>query len=111
MEIKLSDCDFEELVHSMRKGDNKILFTNEDGTFSESYVLTSDTQKGKPVRCVELDKIFPSVREAARFCECNPSNVVQAIKLKCACKGYHFHYYYNTVHSRKFLDYLREKEN
>jgi hypothetical protein len=111
MEIKLSDKDFENLIHSLRKGENKVLFTNEDGTFSERLILQKESSKGRPVRCVELDRIFPSIREAAQFCECTPANVRQAIRLKCACKGFHFHYFYGVNHSRKFTEYLREKED
>lgn len=111
MEIRLSDKDFENLIYSLRKGENKVLFTNEDGTFSERLVLVKESSKGRPVRCVELDRIFPSISEAARFCECTVANVRQAIRLKCACKGFHFHYYYGVDHSRKFTEYIRRKEN
>ena len=81
----------------------------------ERLVLKDDRdkkvgRKARPVRCSELDVIFPTVTAAANFAGCSKSSMRSAIKNKSPRDGYHYHYWYNDIHAEKFDEWVAEKK-
>ena len=51
-------------------------------------------QKRKKVYCLQLDKVFESVREAARELSLNPGNIIHCCQGKYkSTGGFHFEFY------------------
>lgn len=108
--IVLNDEMFETMMNELRRGNNEFIFTNETGRFAERFCLERDGRT-KKVRCVELDRIFDSVSEASKAIGCQRPNLSTAIAKGKRCGGYTFHYYYDVMSLKDWLDYLREKES
>ena len=47
------------------------------------------------VRCVETGRIFPSVKEAAKFIGRHPSGISSTVGTRLACGGYHWERIYD----------------
>lgn len=62
-----------------------------DGNSSES-VLNGKNPRAIPVRCVELDKVFGSIKEAAEFIDRGKSRIYDSIYHGSRAGGYHWEY-------------------
>ena len=67
-------------------------------------------RKARPVRCSELDVIFPTMTAAADFAGCTQGHMFQIIRNKSEYDGYHYHYWYNDIHAEKFDEWVAEKK-
>ena len=80
----------------------------------ERLVLKDDRvkkvgRKARPVRCSELDVIFPTMTAAANFAGCAQGHMLKIIRNKSEYDGYHYHYWYDDVHAEKFDEWVAEK--
>jgi hypothetical protein len=81
----------------------------------ERLVLKDDRdkkvgRKARPVRCSELDVIFPTMTAAADFAGCAQGHMLKIIRNKSEYNGYHYHYWYNDIHAEKFDEWVAEKK-
>ena len=67
-------------------------------------------RKARPVRCSELDVIFPTMTAAADFAGCTQAYMFQIIRNKSEYDGYHYHYWYDEIHAEKFDEWVAEKK-
>lgn len=66
--------------------------------------------KGIPVRCHELNKVFDSEGEAAKYVDCSPSSIRYSVQNVKMCKGYHFHLWAGPESVEEFEEILRQKK-
>lgn len=104
-----------EINHKDGNRKNNLVWVNEDGTIDESKtnlewcnrienllhasrVLHSMKYHGKPVRCVETNEVFPSIRCAAIHYGVSATNLGNSIRGKGQkrCAGYHWVYINNS---------------
>ena len=69
------------------------LYNQNYGTKNQRIGEKNKISNGKPVYCIELDRVFCSASEAARFVGRNPTNVSAVCRGKeKICAGYHWKY-------------------
>lgn len=69
------------------------LYNQNYGTRNQRVGEKNKISNGKPVYCIELDRVFCSAAEAARFVGRNPTNVSVVCRGKeKSCAGYHWKY-------------------
>lgn len=69
------------------------LYNQNYGTKNQRIGEKNKISNGKPVYCIELDRVFCSAAEAARFVGRNPTNVSVVCRGKeKSCAGYHWKY-------------------
>ena len=69
------------------------LYNQNYGTKNQRIGEKNKISNGKPVYCIELDRVFCSAAEAARFVCRNPTNVSVVCRGKeKSCAGYHWKY-------------------
>lgn len=66
--------------------------------------------KGIPVRCHELNKVFDSEGEAAKYVGCSPSSIRYSVQNVKMCKGYHFHLWAGPESVEEFENTLKQKK-
>lgn len=64
LKIGLRDEEFEKMVKSLREGENRFTFTDEDGVFEETFELRRIGER--KVKNVDTGEVYDSVAVAAR---------------------------------------------
>lgn len=90
-------CSTESVYYNLRKGGLADAKGKIDGKLAvNSIALASwapkapDSSKPKAIRCVELNRTFPSIAEAARQLHLSASALAMALQRGSKCSFYHF---------------------
>lgn len=80
-----------ELIFLTREDHNKVHTCGRKSSFTQVEFLTSKRQI--PVRCIELNKTFPSIKDAAKYLNVNSAGLCSTLRgQQKLCKGYHWEY-------------------
>ncbi len=95
--LMMSSEQVKSLKEILKDGGQIIRFITKDGKESVQCnvmeVLFYDKANSKrKMKCVELDKVFPSITETAKYFNCTPTSIRYAAKNKTKCRGYSFEY-------------------
>ncbi len=111
MKIVMSDLKtIEAIREALAYGDNNFIFITPDGSESVECVIKERTVRGRKVRCSEDNVVFNSLTEAAKAYNSTQPEITLAIKRRGTCHGYHFHYWYDEEHARKFDEWVLSKK-
>lgn len=85
-----------EQLETIKKawGEDDIFFNliTEDGNNNLMVKIDKPFGKGKPVRAVEDDRVFDSVKEAAYNYDVTPMAIIKSIQEQRKCRGKTFEY-------------------
>ncbi len=98
----------EILEECLSSGNSSFVFVKLDGSKSLTCRILPEYANGKKVRCVEDNKVFKSIKEAADYYDCHTKEIRNAIKNLTECKGKHFHEWFNDDHAQVFDNYIQK---